>query len=585
MPDVRLPDGRLIRNVPQGTTKEQLTSKLIESGLLKGDESFLTQQPTAPPAQQPLEQSRDQFQDIREQTTRELGLGARSVLQGISTPVTLLPDLAALGINTAFGTDIQPLSGIVSEGLTTLGLPEPETAGERITGEVIEFGTGGGVLAKGLQQLGTKAPKIIQQLASKPAVEVVAGGAAAGAAGTARELGADPLTQLGLGLAGGVGAGAATSRALRGTGQSRLLEDIAERGIDEPQAFVKVRSGLESEAKKLREKISGKFSKGKKIKPGLFDVAKERGQNAFVDNDQLNSLSSSFKEQAINEIDADVKSILQDTSKLLDNLVQNSTTPKQINELEGLRRSASRIAKSGGSKGFAGGQVLRGIDDFLENAVITGDQEAVGLWKEAIRTRREFGLKFEKSKKIAQAIESDQTLETIEKTFLGSGVVSTQKDLAKTYQETLRAVKPSQRKDIGFAMRQSVLNRIIRTAAQSSDSAEGLSASRLSNSIRNLRRENRSFWNKFSVAEKETLTKLENDLRKVSKGGVINKAFVALEKIISRGLRSNIEVPRTLKAKTIVTVDDLLELSSFRPPATVPISPIAITPQVIEQQQ
>lgn len=43
MPDIRLPDGRIIKNVPEGTTKEQLTQKLINKGLLSGQEDFLQQ--------------------------------------------------------------------------------------------------------------------------------------------------------------------------------------------------------------------------------------------------------------------------------------------------------------------------------------------------------------------------------------------------------------------------------------------------------------------------------------------------------------------------------------------------------------
>ena len=41
MPDIRLPDGRIIKNVPEGTTKEQLTQKLINRGLLSGQEDFI----------------------------------------------------------------------------------------------------------------------------------------------------------------------------------------------------------------------------------------------------------------------------------------------------------------------------------------------------------------------------------------------------------------------------------------------------------------------------------------------------------------------------------------------------------------
>lgn len=43
MPDVRLPNGKIIKNVPQGTTKEDLTKKLIDKGLLTGQEDFIQQ--------------------------------------------------------------------------------------------------------------------------------------------------------------------------------------------------------------------------------------------------------------------------------------------------------------------------------------------------------------------------------------------------------------------------------------------------------------------------------------------------------------------------------------------------------------
>ena len=40
MPNVRLPDGRIIKNVPAGTTKQALTEKLVAKGLLKAQEQF-----------------------------------------------------------------------------------------------------------------------------------------------------------------------------------------------------------------------------------------------------------------------------------------------------------------------------------------------------------------------------------------------------------------------------------------------------------------------------------------------------------------------------------------------------------------
>lgn len=632
--EVEFPDGRIGEfEVPEGTTPEQVIS-FVQQNLnqftQRQEPQVVQQQATQTPTQTQPQARQAQLQQFRDETTRDLGLGARAALEGVAFLPSLIPDLAALGINAASGSNIPLLSDIVSEGLTAIGLPEPETGGERVFGDIAEGAIGGAGIAKGLQALGTRLPKIIQQLAGKPAVEAVAGGVAGGSAGATRELGGSPLQQLGAGLVGGITAGTAASRALRTRGRpTELLGDIGERGIDEPRAFVQVREGLQSEAKKLKEEFEGIKKGGKKIKPGLFDVAKEKGKNAFVNNEQIGELSASFERQAISEVDKDVKDILLSTSKALDNIMKSSKphlndnitkalnasqqlektfitrgitgvtstkddlsrTFKQVNELEGLRRSASRIANSGGSKGFGGGQVLRGIDNFLENATIVGDQKTVGLWEKAITARREFGQKFENPKIIAKAVDSDQTIETIEQLFLGR-IVSQKKELAKTYDETLRALQPNQRQKVGFALRQSVLNRMIKSSVQSSDSKEGLSASRLAGHIKNLRIQNKSFWDKFTVKERKELTKLEADLRGLSDVSGLTRTGATLLKIIPSGFLPRVvtpltELPRTIKLKNIVTVDDLLKLSASRPRPKAKlstVSPSLVTATTAEQQ-
>lgn len=42
MPDLRLPDGRIVKNIPEGISKQQIEQKLIGSGMLSGDEEWLT---------------------------------------------------------------------------------------------------------------------------------------------------------------------------------------------------------------------------------------------------------------------------------------------------------------------------------------------------------------------------------------------------------------------------------------------------------------------------------------------------------------------------------------------------------------
>lgn len=42
MPDLKLPDGRIVKNIPEGISKQQIEQKLIGSGYLTGDEKWLT---------------------------------------------------------------------------------------------------------------------------------------------------------------------------------------------------------------------------------------------------------------------------------------------------------------------------------------------------------------------------------------------------------------------------------------------------------------------------------------------------------------------------------------------------------------
>ena len=576
MPDVRLPDGRIIKNVPEGTTKEQLTSKLVSSGVLTGQEDFTQPKQDVIRTQEPqpeVDDSRDRFKAAREKTNREFGLGARAVLQGISSPVTIIPDLATLGINKAFGTDIQPLSSIVSEGLTTVGFPEPKTGGERFISAGIEAGTGAGIIKKGLQAVTTKqSPKLIQTLASGPVSKEIGAGVGAGLATQgATELGFESVpAKIAIGVAGGLAGGKLTPS--RTTPKApAILEDVAESGIDDVATCSQVKESLSKEATKQQKKISK-----------LFTSATEKGKEATIDSKNLTKLSDDLLKEVDDVIDIDGKSFLESTSKTLGSL-SDSSAANTVNKLESFRRQASQVVRKDKAGSEGAKRVLEKIDGFLDDVEIQGDPDTVKLWKDAIKARREFGQKFENPKKIAKILDEEATIESIEREFIGTGPVMSKKDLARTYNETLRALPAKQRKDVAFALRQSVVNRMIKTAAQSTDSEAGLSASRLSNQIRNLRRENKSFWDKYTPQEKQVLSKLETELRNVSSGkGAIKKTFAAISKFIPSGAKFDIEIPRTLKAKTAVSIDELLELSASNP-AQKSIAPVIATQQSIQE--
>lgn len=509
---------------------------------------------------------------------RNAGLAVRGAAQGIGSTATLPYDLATLGINKATGSNIESGSNIVSEGLSAIGLPEPKTANERIVNSAIEGATSGRGLAKAIYQNGAKVPAVLKKLVSSNVAAETAAGAGAGLGSQAAgEIWDNPLVRLGGGLVGGAAVGGGVSSITKPKAskpEGDLLGDVAARGLDETNAFGTVREGLEKEAATQQKKIGE-----------LFKDAKEKGQKAYVAAQDLNNFANTLRSGVKNEIDLAGKDLINRTADNIEALSKEGLSASNINELQSIRRSASRISSKGNPESYAAGDLVRKIDDFFEKTPIQGDEKAAQLWKDAISTSRNYYRTFEDPKKIAQAIDGNQTLETVEKSFLGSGPVSSQKDLAKTYDETLKASPVEKAQETGFALRQSILNRMIKDAARSSDSAEGLSAARLSNSIRNLRRENQSIWEKYTPSEKQILTKLEDDLRKTSEGGIVNKVYNATEKILRRGIRSNVELPRTLKPKTILTVNDLLDLSSTRPVSQFVTGAIPSASQASKQNQ
>lgn len=134
--DVRLPDGTLLKNVPEGTTKEQLILKLINNGY---DVSGLVGQITPPqPTEVPVEPSRKQIPRIEPPPLLEDGAfaaGAASAAEaGLATPPALYG--ARLGMNIP---GVHPLLGAVGGGiggavLGTAGIKEAQEGIDKLFG-------------------------------------------------------------------------------------------------------------------------------------------------------------------------------------------------------------------------------------------------------------------------------------------------------------------------------------------------------------------------------------------------------------------------------------------------------------------
>ena len=144
---------------------------------------------------------------------RQLGLTGRAAAQGAAGLVGLAYDPIAAVQNYLFGTETQPLREQVKRALTDLGVPEPETATERVIGAISEGAVGAGgqaAIARGAERvLTTGAQRVAGQLAAQPGAQAAAGGGGGGAAQVVAEAGGGPGAQLAAGLAGGIAGGRA----------------------------------------------------------------------------------------------------------------------------------------------------------------------------------------------------------------------------------------------------------------------------------------------------------------------------------------------------------------------------------------
>lgn len=153
------------------------------------------------------------------------GLAARSMLQGGGSLVGMLGGdainaLVADPIERAVtGNDVQttPMRDRAAGLADRLGLPTPQTSGQRIASDVGEALTGaagtmgiGSALSAGAGLVPTVSSRLGQLLTTQPALQAVSATTGAAAAGATREGGGSRLQQLGAGLLGGLSPGAAS---------------------------------------------------------------------------------------------------------------------------------------------------------------------------------------------------------------------------------------------------------------------------------------------------------------------------------------------------------------------------------------
>ena len=119
--DVRMPDGTIVQNVPEGTTQSQLQARFAKYQAAQPQEA----PPAAAPAPEP---QRSWGQDLG----RQAALTGRAVINAVAGLPLMAMDAGVGARNLITGSDYEAPSKMFSDALDSVGLPKPETRLEKI---------------------------------------------------------------------------------------------------------------------------------------------------------------------------------------------------------------------------------------------------------------------------------------------------------------------------------------------------------------------------------------------------------------------------------------------------------------------
>lgn len=205
MPTFRIsaPDGKTYEVTgPDGSTAEDALARV---------RSMVVATPT------PEKGFGEQLSDTIKDVPRQIGLTARYGLEGLGNAVGVLSDPIGATINMATGSNLKRAGQLATDIADSVGLPKPQTARERVVGDVATtMATGGGMMggANRLAQAaaGPVAQNALATLGQNAGMQTLSNAAAGGAGGYVRETGGDGAAQFAAALAAGVGAPMAANK-------------------------------------------------------------------------------------------------------------------------------------------------------------------------------------------------------------------------------------------------------------------------------------------------------------------------------------------------------------------------------------
>lgn len=141
---------------------------------------------------------------------RQVGLTARDILEGTTETLGIIGDPANTAVNMTLGTNLSKVSDMGDRAADFIGLPEPETAVERVANQGAKFALPTAGFIKGGKLAGDMAKGPVSDglamLANRPGLQLASAGGAGTAGQAAKEDGSGFGGQLSATILGGIAA-------------------------------------------------------------------------------------------------------------------------------------------------------------------------------------------------------------------------------------------------------------------------------------------------------------------------------------------------------------------------------------------
>lgn len=188
---------------------------------------------------------------------RSLGLTVRNAGRGVADIVGIASNPIAYGINKLTGSNLKSSSAAFDGLMDSVGLPQPETPTERISGDMSRMLAGGGLMVKGAGAAAKATTgitnKVISTMAARPGLQAASAVGAGAAGGYTRETGGSPTAQLVASLAGGLAAPAGVAGVQRGVNSAANAVQSLRGPQVSPTVNININNALEASGIRLAD--------------------------------------------------------------------------------------------------------------------------------------------------------------------------------------------------------------------------------------------------------------------------------------------------------------------------------------------